>query len=177
MKLKSSMALIAALCVAGFAQAAEWTWHGGGEAYGTASGNPSVSNWNGSSGTGVMTYGMAFSISSSASISDSTVIFSLTNSLPGNASGDYSGNNGVKVTLNADGTLGISIGNTNTNSFTSSYDTSSVKSDAVNDGQTHVLGIAPSTWTASRFGPVRTARTPATSTRRCLTTWSMALKA
>ena len=140
--MKTKLALIAALCVAGFAQAAEWTWHGGGEAYGTASGNPSVSNWNGSSGTGVMTYGMAFSISSSASISDSTVIFSLTNSLPGNASGDYSGNNGVKVTLNADGTLGISIGNTNTNSFTSSYDTSSVKSDAVNDGQTHVLGIA-----------------------------------
>ena len=139
---KAQMALAAALCVAGFAQAAEWSWHGGGTDYGTAAGAPSVSNWDGSSGTGVMTYGMAFSISSSASISDSTVIFSLTNSSPGNASGGYSGNNGVKVTLNTDGTLGISIGNTDTNSFTSKYDTSSVKSSAVNDGQTHVLGIA-----------------------------------
>lgn len=142
MKLKTSMALIAALCVAGFAQAANWTWHGGGSASGTATGAPSVSNWNGSSGSGVMTYGMTFSISSSATISDSTVIFSLTNSSGSTANGNNTGNNGVKVTLNTDGTLGISIGNTNENTFKSSYDTSSVKSSAVNDGQTHVLGIA-----------------------------------
>lgn len=141
MKLKTSMALIAALCVAGFAQAAEWSWHGGGTDYGTATGAPSVSKWDGEAGTGVMTYGMTFTVSAD-SLSNSAVIFSLTNSTGSGANGGHTGNNGVKVTLNADGTLGISIGNTNTNSFTSGYDTSSVKSDAVNDGQSHVLGIA-----------------------------------
>lgn len=141
MKLKTSMALIAALCVAGFAQAANWTWHGGGSAAGTATGVPSVSNWNGSAGTGVMTYGMTFSIAADTELTASTVIFSLTNSKGSGANGGHVGNNGVKVTLGTDGTLSLSIGNTNGATFTSAYNpiTTSV---AVNDGQTHVLGIA-----------------------------------
>ena len=137
---KAQMALVAALCVAGFAQAAEWDWHGGGADYGTATGAPSVSNWNGSSGTGVMTYGMTFTVSAET-LTNSAVIFSLTNSTGSGVNGGYVGNNGVKVTLGTDGKLTLTIGNTNGATFTSAYN--SVTTDgAVNDGQSHVLGIA-----------------------------------
>ena len=136
---KAQMALVAALCVAGFAQAAEWSWHGGGTDYGTAARAPSVSNWNGSTGTGVMTYGMTFTVSADT-LTNSAVIFSLTNSTTSNAN-THTGNNGVKVTLGTDGKLTLSIGNTNGETFSSSYGTFTT-TGAVNDGQSHVLGIA-----------------------------------
>ena len=142
--------LMAALCVAGFAQAAEWSWHGGGTDYGTATGAPSVSKWDGEAGTGVMTYGMTFTVSAET-LSESAVIFSLTNSAGSAVNGGHAGNNGVKVTLGTDGKLTLSLGNTNGETFSSSYGTFTTDG-AVNDGQSHVLGIAINNTAASVNG-------------------------
>ena len=138
--MKTKLALIAALCVAGFAQAAEWTWHGGGEAYGTASGNPSVSNWDGSSGTGVMTYAGVFSFVSGASVSQDTAILSLTNSSTSDGT-SHTNNNGAKVFVTSDGNLKLQLSNTSGNSFTNSWSGTSTNIN-VFDGKDHVIGIA-----------------------------------
>lgn len=140
MKLKSSMALIAALCVAGFTQAANWTWHGGGTAAGTATGVPPVTNWNGSSGTGVMTYAGVFSFVSDASVSQDTAILSLTNSSTSEGT-SYVNNNGAKVFVTSNGNLKLQLSNTSGNSFTNSWSETSTNIN-VFDGKDHVIGIA-----------------------------------
>lgn len=140
MKLKSSMALIAALCVAGFTQAANWTWHGGGTASGTATGVPPVTNWNGSSGSGVMTYAGVFSFVSGASVSQDTAILSLTNSSTSDGT-SHTNNNGAKVFVTSDGNLKLQLSNTSGNSFTNSWSGTSTNIN-VFDGKDHVIGIA-----------------------------------
>ena len=138
--MKTKLALIAALCVAGFAQAANWTWHGGGSAAGTATGVPSVSNWDGSSGTGVMTYAGVFSFVSGASVSQDTAILSLTNSSTSDGT-SHTNNNGAKVFVTSDGNLKLQLSNTSGNSFTNSWSGTSTNIN-VFDGKDHVIGIA-----------------------------------
>ena len=132
--------LMAALCVAGLAQAVTWSWHGGGDANGTATGNPSVSNWNGSSGTGVMTYAGVFSFVSNPSVTQDTVILALTNSLKSDGT-DYTNNNGAKVFVTSDGNLKLQLSNTNGESFTNSWSATSTGVNVL-DGKEHVIGIA-----------------------------------
>lgn len=140
MKLKTSMALIAALCVAGFTQAANWTWHGGGTASGTATGVPPVTNWNGSFGSGVMTYAGVFSFVSGASVSQDTAILSLTNSSTSDGT-SHTNNNGAKVFVTSNGNLKLQLSNTSGNSFTNSWSETSTNIN-VFDGKDHVIGIA-----------------------------------
>lgn len=138
--MKTKLALMAALCVAGFAQAANWTWHGGGSAADTATGVPSVSNWNGSSGTGVMTYAGVFSFVSDASVSQDTAILSLTNSSTSDGT-SHTNNNGAKVFVTSDGNLKLQLSNTNGTSFTNTWSGTSTNIN-VFDGKDHVIGIA-----------------------------------
>ena len=132
--------LMAALCVAGLAQAVTWSWHGGGSATGTATGNPSVSPWNGSAGTGVMTYAGVFSFVSNPSVSQDTAILSLTNSSTSDGT-SHTNNNGAKVFVTSDGNLKLQLSNTSGNSFTNSWSGTSTNIN-VFDGKDHVIGIA-----------------------------------
>ncbi len=132
--------LMAALCVAGLAQAVTWSWHGGGNATGTATDNPFVSPWNGTSGTGVMTYAGVFSFVSSPSVSQDTAILSLTNS--GTSEGtSHTNNNGAKVFVTSDGNLKLQLSNTDEMSFENTWSATSSNIN-VFDGKEHVIGIA-----------------------------------
>ena len=131
--------LMAALCVAGLAQAVTWSWHGGGTAFGTAADNPSVSPWSGSSG-GMMTYAGVFSFVSGASVSLDTEILSLTNSSTSEGT-SHTNNNGAKVFVTSNGDLKLQLSNTSGESFTNSWSATSTGVNVL-DGKEHVIGIA-----------------------------------
>ena len=153
MKLKSSMALIAALCVAGFAQAANWTWTSNPDASGSTTSFPGVAAWDGSTG-GVMTYAAIVDVK--ASYETAVTLLQLDNSVTGTASGAQgTHNNGVRVSINTSGQIELSYSNTsgetwaNTLAVTSSALTAGKHAIGfvINNSETAVNGIAGKTLT------------------------------
>ena len=135
MKLKSSMALIAALCVAGFTQAANWIWTSNPDAGGSTTSFPGVSAWDGSTG-GVMTYAAIVDVK--ASYETAVTLLQLDNSETGTASGAQgTHNNGVRVSINTSGQIVFSYSNTETREW---EDTTFVTSSALTAGQ-HAIGF------------------------------------
>lgn len=135
MKLKSSMALIAALCVAGFTQAANWTWTSNPDAGGSTTSFPGVSAWDGSTG-GVMTYAAIVNVQ--GSYTDAVTLLQLDNSTKGAAAtGDGTHNNGVRVSINTSGQIVFSYSNTGAGEW---KDTTLATSSALTAGQ-HAIGF------------------------------------
>ena len=135
MKLKSSMALIAALCVAGFTQAANWTWTSNPDAGGSTTSFPGVSAWDGSTG-GVMTYAAIVNVQ--GSYTDTVTLLQLDNSTKGAAAtGDGTHNNGVRVSINTSGQIVFSYSNTEAGEW---KNTTFVTSSALTAGQ-HAIGF------------------------------------
>ncbi len=136
MKLKSSMALIAALCVAGFTQAANWTWTSNPDAGGSTTSFPGVSAWDGSTG-GVMTYAAIVDVK--ASYETAVTLLQLDNSTTGVASGATgTHNNGVRVSINTSGQIELSYSNTSGEAWSN---TVAVTSSALTAGK-HAIGFA-----------------------------------
>ena len=136
MKLKSSMALIAALCVAGFTQAANWIWTSNPDAGGSTTSFPGVSAWDGSTG-GVMTYAAIVDVK--ASYETAVTLLQLDNSATGTASGAQgTHNNGVRVSINTSGQIELSYSNTSGETWAN---TLAVTSSALTAGK-HAIGFA-----------------------------------
>ncbi len=133
-------AAFAALAL-GAAQAVAWSWTSTPETgYGTASGAPSVSAWDGTSG-GMMTYAAKMTFGSS--VTGSTVILELSNSQvgTGNNPGSTPNINGFRVSLNADGSLTLNVSNTNGTTWDTATATATTTNVSVLDG-THAIGVA-----------------------------------
>ena len=137
MKLKSSMALIAALCVAGFAQAANWTWTSNPDAGGSTTSFPGVTAWNPTEQTGgVMTYAAIVNVQ--GSYADAVTLLQLDNSTKGAAAtGEGTHNNGVRVSINTSGQIVFSYSNTGSGEW---ENTTFVTSSALTAGQ-HAIGF------------------------------------
>lgn len=136
MKLKSSMALIAALCVAGFTQAANWTWTSNPDAGGSTTSFLGVSAWDGSTG-GVMTYAAIVDVK--ASYDTAVTLLQLDNSATGTADGAQgTHNNGVRVSINTSGQIELSYSNTSGETWSP---TLAVTSSALTAGK-HAIGFA-----------------------------------
>ena len=127
----------------GAAQAVTWGWtHDPASNYGTlteSDGLPPVSAWNGSSGSGMMTYAAKI-IFSDTSITESKVVFKLSNSQSGGAT-DHANNNGISVSINSDGQLVLTASNTAGENWTSSW-TATTSGLELLDGEAHAIAIA-----------------------------------
>lgn len=132
-------AAFAALAL-GAAQAVAWSWTSTPETgYGTASGAPAVSAWDGTSG-GMVTYAAKMTFGSS--VTGSTVILELSNSQVGSASGAGSTTNinGFRVSLNDDGSLTLSVSNTNGTEWSTAATDTTTDVSVLNG--THAIGVA-----------------------------------
>ena len=133
---KAQMALVAALCVAGFAQAAEWTWKSNPETAGTTTDFPGVAAWDPTEQTGgVMTYAAIVNVQ--GSYTDTVTLLQLDNSTKGAAATDGTHNNGVRVSINTSGQIVFSYSNTGTEEW---KNTTFVTSSALTVGQ-HAIGF------------------------------------
>ena len=148
---KAQMALVAALCVAGFAQAANWTWTSNPTGSGSTTKFPGVAAWDGSTG-GVMTYAAIVDVKTS--YETAVTLLQLDNSATGTASGAQgTHNNGVRVSINTSGQIELSYSNTsgetwaNTLAVTSSALTAGKHAIgfAINNSETAVKGLAGKT--------------------------------
>lgn len=137
MKLKTSMALIAALCVAGFTQAANWTWTSNPTGSGSTTEFPGVVAWNPTEQTGgVMTYAAIVNVQ--VPYTDTVTLLQLDNSTKGAAAtGDGTHNNGVRVSINTSGQIVFSYSNTGAGEW---KDTTLATSSALTAGQ-HAIGF------------------------------------
>lgn len=152
---KAQMALVAALCVAGFAQAANWTWTSNPTGSGSTTDFPDVSAWDPTEKTGgVMTYAAIVNVQ--GSYTDAVTLLQLDNSTKGAAAtGDGTHNNGVRVSINTSGQIVFSYSNTgagewkNTTLATSSALTAGQHAIGfvINNSETAVNGIAGKTLT------------------------------
>ena len=150
---KAQMALVAALCVAGFTQAANWTWTSNPTGSGSTTKFPGVAAWDGSTG-GVMTYAAIVDVKTS--YETAVTLLQLDNSATGTASGAQgTHNNGVRVSINTSGQIVFSYSNTgagewkNTTLATSSALTAGQHAIGfvINNSETAVKGIAGKTLT------------------------------
>lgn len=136
-------AAFAALAL-GAAQAVMWGWtHDPASNYGTlteSDGLLPVSAWNGTSGSGMMTYAAKI-IFSDTSITESKVVFKLSNSTGTTANGNHAGTNGIAVSINSDGQLVLTASNTKGENWTSSW-TATTSGLELLDGQAHAIAIA-----------------------------------
>ncbi len=133
-------AAFAALAL-GAAQAVAWSWTSTPDAgYGTATGAPAVSAWDGTSG-GMMTYAAKMTFGSS--VTGSTVIFQLSNSTvgSGNNAGSTPNINGFRVSLNTNGSLTLNVSNTAGTAWDTTTATATTSNVNVLDG-THAIGVA-----------------------------------
>ncbi len=135
-------AALAALTL-GAAQAVAWSWTSTPETgYGTASGAPAVSAWDGTSG-GMVTY--AAKMTFGGTVTGPTVILELSNSQVGSASGAGSTphTNGFRVSLNADGSLTLNVSDTKEASWnTAEAATDTTTGVNVLNGEAHAIGVA-----------------------------------